>query len=390
MVWKPLEKETKKFYPPKVLSDLADIFDIEGFEQPPKRKKQSSTGSLEMRNFQGVPMSNIQAVFPKTKLVFRPADALLFDTISIATFALVLGSIRLDSPRLDLLALISVGLWIFRTAIRYSNKLARYDLLVKNFLTSKISHRNEGALKYLMSEAGLQRAIRSSLVLSWLEDRFNRNSTETTEADSSDGAVQTELYPYDSELMSSCIDDINQALNMEAEVEINVDRALIDLEDLDLVRFSNETGCLSKVTESTESASKVEQAWSKLLVDKNAGMRQRKKKKEEDKESDERKSDIANIIAENLLASLEKNRGPIKEAIKSAKETGYTKMKDIIEDEDNRKLFESAVKTAKEKGYSGYAKAKDLINDSRSVELLEDALLKLQERDTDDSSDSES
>jgi len=387
VVWKPLAKEPKKLYPPKVVSDLADIFDIDGFEQPPKRKKQSSTGSLEIRNFQEVPMSNIQAVFPKTKLVFRPADALLFDTISIATFALVLGSIRLDSPRLDLLALISVGLWLFRTVIRYSNKLARYDLLVKNFLTSKISHRNEGALKYLTTEAGLQRAIRSSLVLSWLEDRFN--SVESIESGSSDETVQNESSQTDdSDLLSSCIDEVNKALNMETEVEIDVDRALNDLEDLDLLRFSTQTGGLSEVTNNTESAVRVEQAWSKLLLDRNAGMPQRKKKEGKQVE-EQQKSDIANIIAANLLTSLEENREPIEKAIKAAQEKGYTKMKEIIEDEDNRKRLESALKKAKEKGYSGYTKVKDLIKDKRSVALLEEALLKRQKRGTDDSSDSE-
>ncbi|CAJ1949422.1 unnamed protein product [Cylindrotheca closterium] len=373
VVWKPLPKETKRFYPPKFVSDLADIFDIEGFEQPPKRKNQSFTSSLKIRNFQGVPMSNIQGVFPKTKLVFRPADALLFDTISIATFALVLGSIRLDSPRLDLLALISVGLWIFRTVIRYSNKLARYDLLVKNFLTSKISHRNEGALKYLMSEAGLQRAIRSSLVLSWLEDRFNGTETQT--------------QSDDSDLLSCCIDEINQALNIEAEVEIDVDRALNDLKDLDLVRFSIETGCISEVTNSTESAIRVEQAWSQLLLDRNAGMPQRKKKKQ-DKESEEGQSDIANIIAANLLTSLEENRGPIQKAIKAARKQGYSKMKEVIEDDDNRKRFESALQKAKMKGYRGYTKVKDLIKDKRSMDLVEDALLNLQQIGTDEDSDS--
>lgn len=328
-------------------------------------------------------MSNIQAVFPKTKLVFRPADALLFDTISIVTFALVLGSVRLDSPRLDLLALISVGLWIFRTVIRYSNKLARYDLLVKNFLTSKISHRNEGALKYLTSEAGLQRAIRSSLVLSWLEDKF-----KDTQGDSSDEAVPNESQPHDSVLLSSCIDEVNLALNMEAEVGIDVDRALKDLEDLDLIRFSSETGSIVAVTNSTESAARVEEAWSKLLLDRNAGMRPRKKKNDEHMDK-EIKSDIANIIAANLLMSLEENKEPIQKAIKAAQEKGYTRMKQVIEDEDNRRRFESALKKAKEKGYRGYTKVKDLIKDKRSLALFEEALLKRQKRDTNDSSDSE-
>ena len=133
------------------------MFDIEMLEQPPERSNEAPLGNLEIRNFESVPMSNLFAVMPKTKLIFRPADAFLFDMISFVTLALVISSIRLDSPRLDVLALVSVTLWTFRTVIRYSNKLARYDLLVKKFLTSKISHRNAGALKYLAGEAGSQR-----------------------------------------------------------------------------------------------------------------------------------------------------------------------------------------------------------------------------------------
>ena len=84
---------------------------------------------------------------------------------------LVLGSIRLHSPRLDLLALVSISLWIIRTVFRCSNKLARYELLVKSsFLTSKISHRNSDALKYLVAEDGSQRAARTALLNLWISN----------------------------------------------------------------------------------------------------------------------------------------------------------------------------------------------------------------------------
>jgi hypothetical protein len=136
VLWQPIPKKTiRQVRLPKAIYDAAEIFDMD--DRLPE-KHDTPVGQppmLEVRAFDGVPMSNLLGVFPKTKLVFRPADALLFDTVSIFTFLLVLGSRRYNSPQLDLLALISVGLWIFRTVIRYSNKLARYDLLVKNFLT---------------------------------------------------------------------------------------------------------------------------------------------------------------------------------------------------------------------------------------------------------------
>ena len=52
------------------------MFDIEGFEPLALKKPEPPIGKLEIRNFEGVPMSNLPAVLPKTKVMFRPADAL--------------------------------------------------------------------------------------------------------------------------------------------------------------------------------------------------------------------------------------------------------------------------------------------------------------------------
>lgn len=361
-------KDRKKIYPPKFVTDLADIFDIDGFEQPPKRKKRATTGSLEIRNFQEVPMSNIQAVLPKTKLVFRPADALLFDTISLITFALVAGSIRLDSPRLDLLAVISVSLWIFRTAIRYSNKLARYDLLVKNFLTSKISHRNDGALKYLISEAGLQRAIRASLVHSWISDICMPSERTESSAKMDTSSSENRTLINLSKIQKSCIDDINNMLETDMEVHIDVDRALKDLEDLRLVRFNADGEELAEVMGTTNSTDTVKEAWGKLLLERNTRIREHKG--DGKSKNGEINNEIASIMATNLLSNLEENRKPLQTAFKSAQEKGYMKVKEILEDEENRKAFESALTSAKQKGYKGYAKAKKIIKDKKSQAAL--------------------
>jgi hypothetical protein len=358
-------KDGKKIYPPKIVTDLADILDIDGFEQPPKGKNRPSTGSLEIRNFQEVPMSNIQAVLPKTKLVLRPADALLFDSISLVTFALVAGSIRLDSPRLDLLAVISVSLWIFRTAIRYSNKLARYDLLVKNFLTSKLSHRNDGALKYLISESGLQRAIRASLVHSWISDIcMPSERTESSAAIDTSSSENRTLINL-SKIQKSCIDDINKMLKTDMEVQIDVDRALKDLEDLRLVRFTADGQELAEVMSTTNSTDTIKEAWGKLLLERNTRIREHKGDDGKSK-NDEIDEDIASLMATNLLSDLEESRKPLQTALVLAQEKGYTKVKEVLEDEENRKAFESALTSAKRKGYKGYAKAKKIFQDKKS------------------------
>lgn len=175
-------------------------------------------------------MSNLPAVLPKTKLKLRPANAFVFDLISVFSFLAIAGSIRFDNPKLDLIAIVSVSLWIIRTVIRYSNKLARYDLVVKTFLTSKISHRNAGALKYLATEAGSQRAARAALVHHWLT--------------SSRLLQHPEEPPFDrSRLISQGRHEINQLLDDLKETPVDIDAALNDLEDLKLVTgYNNEDG----------------------------------------------------------------------------------------------------------------------------------------------------
>lgn len=258
MVWRPKKKEKPEIKPPRWLSEAADMFDLEGFQQASPKETVKTRANIEIRNFEGVPMANLPAVLPKTKLVFRPADAFLFDMISFATFLLVVGSIRLDSPRLDLLAIVSVSLWILRTVFRYSNKLARYDLLVKTFLTTKISHRNAGALRYIASEAGAQRAVRAALVYYWIcnfvgaiKSPFRRRG-------------ETSLSRLG--LQEKAQDDINSLLKTETQVQMHVERSLEDLEDLQIVEFDDQDSqTLSGVLDPSSSEQAIQMKWIEFL-----------------------------------------------------------------------------------------------------------------------------
>ncbi|KAL7549960.1 hypothetical protein ACHAWF_014841 [Thalassiosira exigua] len=177
VIWRPLRKKKRRtietIYPPKWLYEVAQVFDME--DRLPKPKNNTKANAiddgpmpLEIKAFTDVPMANVQAVLPKTKLVFRPADAIVFDLVSVISFLAVAGSLKFDSPRLDLIALISLTFFAVRTFFRYSNKYARYDLLVNKFLTSKLSHRGPGALKYIVSEANANKAMRAMLTRDWL------------------------------------------------------------------------------------------------------------------------------------------------------------------------------------------------------------------------------
>jgi Protein of unknown function (DUF3754) len=249
--------------PPKFVYDLADMFDIDGLpERPPtiedsKGKRKSKTATprqpLEIRSFSSVPMANVLAVLPKTKLIFRPADAFVFDSISIISFLLVIGSQRFDSPKLDLLAVVSVTLWVIRTVFRYSNKLARYDLLVKTFLTSKISHRNRSALQNLVSEAGTQRAVRAALAHTWLG--------QLQEAGDLSSMTRDDLVRLGESQVNRLLHDGDGY----RDVPVDMDATLNDLTDLGLVSVSSDGDQVQVVRETWSLRRVLRDGWAKVF-----------------------------------------------------------------------------------------------------------------------------
>jgi hypothetical protein len=227
ILWRPLPhkktKPKKAFRPPKLVYYLAELFDL--VDQLPKKdddEPKLPPRPLEIRTFDRVPMANVQAVFPKTKLIFRPADALILDAVNTISLLAVLASQRFDSPKLDIIALVSVLLWVVRTFFRYSNKIARYDLLINKFLTSRITHRNRGALQYIVNEAAMQRSQRASLVHEWLKEKYDAEGSLISRND----------------ILSVGQKELNARLRMDQPVNIDVNAALIDLTALNLIKFN--------------------------------------------------------------------------------------------------------------------------------------------------------
>jgi hypothetical protein len=256
VIWRPSlknrsQKKKLQIQPPKVAYEIADMFDIQGLPVISKEKETPKRNPLEIRCFEEVPMANLPAVLPKTKLVFRPADAFVFDSASLISFLLIASSFRFESPKLDLIAFVSFTLWVIRTVFRYSNKLARYDLLVKNFLTSKITHRNSGALKYLATQAGSQRATRAALVHTWLKNLAASNGDDILQR---------------SHLLAAGNMELNKMIGELREIPVDMDAALNDLEDLQLVSRMDSAGELLKVVHDDRRVSQsLKKVWNNLF-----------------------------------------------------------------------------------------------------------------------------
>lgn len=243
VIWRPLRKKKprKIQFPPKWVYDTAQVFDMEDRLPPRKNNTQSDAFDdkpmpLEIKAFYDVPMANIEAVLPKTKLVFRPADAIVFDSVSVVSFLAVAGSLKFDSPNLDVIALVSLVFFAVRTFFRYSNKYARYDLLVNKFLTSKISHRGPGALKYIVSEADSNKALRSLLIRDWLSKGKKSN--------------------LDASMLEQGKSYVNNMSSISAsQIDVDVQSAINDLKDLELI------GNRFEVKEEQESQDSMKKLW---------------------------------------------------------------------------------------------------------------------------------
>eukprot|EP00586_Coscinodiscus_wailesii_P014986 CAMPEP_0172503072 /NCGR_PEP_ID=MMETSP1066-20121228/165756_1 /TAXON_ID=671091 /ORGANISM="Coscinodiscus wailesii, Strain CCMP2513" /LENGTH=717 /DNA_ID=CAMNT_0013278641 /DNA_START=272 /DNA_END=2425 /DNA_ORIENTATION=+ len=282
VIWRPMPKKRKrpKFTVsrliPKFVYDVAEIFFVEDRlpSQPPKTAP-AKKEPFEIRIFKRVPMGNIPAVLPKTRLVFRPADAFVFDSISLVSLVTLLLSQRFDNPRLDLIALVSISVWVLRTVIRYSNKLARYDLLVKNFLTSKMAQRGAAALRYIISQGGSQRAVRAdivhNLILSvWKTFSLGVGVNTEINGDNDVGSKSTSssasVLPKD-KLISEGNDKINSLFVGQQRLNIDIEAALSDLENINLIKCSDDGKNIETVRDGIEATNALRRKWISLYDD---------------------------------------------------------------------------------------------------------------------------
>jgi hypothetical protein len=269
VIWRPrkrkaLKKKLSKFTTlPNWLYGMSRIFDVE--DKLPERVDNENElvdddapAKLEIRAFNDVPMANMMAVLPKTKLIFRPADALVFDLVSVVSFFALGASLKFDNPRLDLLAVVALSAFAVRTFFRYSNKYARYDLLVNKFLTKKLAHRSSGALNYIVSQADSQRALRSGLIRDWLSENNICMSAGDNDANNL-------LLDYDVLELGKAFANEKAATN-EARIDVDILSAIDELNSLGLIEVVKEDKSLRfKVKDDESSLERVQQLWNDVL-----------------------------------------------------------------------------------------------------------------------------
>jgi len=97
------------------------------------------------------------------------------DLISLSTLGYALWASRAllgGRPRLNVIAGVSLAVWLLRTSLGYHNALTRYELLLNRFRTSHLAMRGAASVvPYLQQQAATQRARRAATLLNWLRRR---------------------------------------------------------------------------------------------------------------------------------------------------------------------------------------------------------------------------
>jgi len=138
--------------------------------------------AVEIKIYQNVAMANVLACLPKSKLVFKPSDAVRLDLISLITLIAIFATNKYDGLLYDILAFASVTFWVIRTVLKYINQQARYDLLVNKFLAKSMLFRGlENCARHLSEKEAEVRAVRAALAYDHLvkgEGRSNSSKEE--------------------------------------------------------------------------------------------------------------------------------------------------------------------------------------------------------------------
>ena len=127
-------------------------------------------------------MANIDALLPRTRLVFRPADALRLDLVTTISLLSALATVKFTSYSAFRVTIVAVLLALLRSLFGYGNALARYQLLQNSFQLNTLSAAGVDAVgRYVHREAATQRARAAEMLLMWLRTRPDDRAPPTVD-----------------------------------------------------------------------------------------------------------------------------------------------------------------------------------------------------------------
>lgn len=127
-----------------------------------------SVSPLELRSYRNVPMANTEALLPRTRLVFRPADALRLDLISLVSVASALATARFTAVSARLVTAVALTVAVLRSILAYANALARYELQTTSFCVNHLAATGDEVRRSVARTAAEERARVASMLFRWL------------------------------------------------------------------------------------------------------------------------------------------------------------------------------------------------------------------------------
>ena len=153
-----------------------------------------------------------------------------------------------------------MSIFAIRTFFRYSNKYARYDLLVNKFLTKKLTHIGTGALNYIVSEANSQRALRLGLVRDWLTEN------KICLLGKKSNAAEDLKLDYDILQLGKSFAN-NRASTNDARVDVDIIAAVGELDSLGLLDIVDDGKSLRfQVKDEQPTKENIQQLWNDVLT----------------------------------------------------------------------------------------------------------------------------
>ena len=197
-IWRPTSKAACKNNPWKQIQAAFSIFFPRSTLQEPTYQElvllynQSKEGidevpGLQLHTYTKIPVPDLKVVFPNKKLSFRLIDTVRLDLASIAGLVAFLVSHKFDdllsSPSafaLDLIASVSLIIYVTRVTLGYKNTSDCYQLLVNKTLYEKTLASGFGVVHFLLdaSEDQLFKGAILVYTLIHLEGRSKSMSTQ--------------------------------------------------------------------------------------------------------------------------------------------------------------------------------------------------------------------
>nr|PNR55464.1 hypothetical protein PHYPA_006361 [Physcomitrium patens] len=170
-IWRPASKEVCGNNPWKQIRAAFSVFFSRSTLQEPayqelvllynksKSEQEDDDGwpSLQLHTYRKIPVPDLKVVFPNKKLSFRLIDTVRLDLASIAGLVAFLVSHKFDdllsSPSafiLDLIASVSLIIYVTRVTLGYKQTADRYQLLVNKALYEKTLASGFGVVHFLL------------------------------------------------------------------------------------------------------------------------------------------------------------------------------------------------------------------------------------------------